>query len=136
VPYTFRLNPEPLRKAWRDLAEFQQGVAGREMVYAVGYRGLNDYPFWEDDVACNTTQCRGDVISWAIGNQTAIARATATAAGVPAPRLATYLQREMLALKEAGALRLPLCAPGDAVRRQIRDLLQSQKLQPTEAVNA
>jgi dihydrodipicolinate synthase/N-acetylneuraminate lyase len=38
--------------------------------------------------------------------------------------------------RDSGALRLPLCAPSDAVRRQIRDLLQSQKLQPTEAVNA
>jgi 4-hydroxy-tetrahydrodipicolinate synthase len=38
--------------------------------------------------------------------------------------------------RDSGALRLPLCAPSDAVRRQIRDLLQSQKMQPTETVNA
>jgi hypothetical protein len=107
VPYVYRLNPEPLRRLWQDLVTYQQETAQRELFYAVGYRGLNDYPFWNDDTGCNTTECRGAVISWAIGNQTSIVESTPVAPGTPKPRLATFLQMEMLSLLEAGVLVIP-----------------------------
>lgn len=107
VPYTYRLNPEPLINLWESLVDYQSEVANRDMIYSVGYRGLNDYPFWQDDTACNTTQCRGEVISNAIGNQTAIIRSIPTVPGKATPRIVTFLQMEMLALKQAGVLILP-----------------------------
>lgn len=48
VPYTYRLNPQPLLDLWTHTMNYQQNVAGREMMYSVGYRGLNDYPFWSE----------------------------------------------------------------------------------------
>lgn len=43
VPYSFAKSRETLEHAWRAVA-LQQ--AGKKMLWTVGYRGLNDYPFW------------------------------------------------------------------------------------------
>lgn len=43
VPYIYRLNPEPLKFVWNALINWEQNVQGREMIYSIGYRGLNDY---------------------------------------------------------------------------------------------
>ena len=107
VPYTYRLNPEPLRQLWRDTITYQQFTAEREMFYSLGYRGLNDYPFWNDDTACNTDLCRGETITWAIANQSAIAATVPVGPGVPAPRFVSYMWMELLELKAAGTLVLP-----------------------------
>jgi hypothetical protein len=40
--------------------------AHRNNIWALGYRGLNDYPFWIDDPAFNTDAKRGALISAAM----------------------------------------------------------------------
>lgn len=44
------------------------------MIWSIGYRGLNDYPFWQDDPEINTDQKRAAVINEAMANQTALVR--------------------------------------------------------------
>jgi hypothetical protein len=112
VPYAFRLSPEPLLAAWTTLVNAQLDM-GREVAWTIGYRGENDYPFWQDDVACVTLECRGTTISQAMANQTAIVRAATAAAAALAgdppatATLLTILQMEMLPLLEAGVLTIP-----------------------------
>ena len=43
VPYSYNKTRETLTYAWRGVVEQQ---AGRQMLWTVGYRGLNDYAFW------------------------------------------------------------------------------------------
>ena len=42
----------------------------------MGYRGLNDYPFWTDEPSFNTSRSRGALISKAMAHQAALVRAT------------------------------------------------------------
>jgi hypothetical protein len=104
VSYAYRLNPGPFLAAWQELASYEQGEQAREMVYSLGYRGINDEPFWAMDTGCTTDACRGGVISAAIANQSAIALATPAALR---PQRVAYMWMELLELKEAGTLVLP-----------------------------
>lgn len=104
VAYAYRVNPEPFLAAWRTLTDYEQNQQGREMVYSLGYRGVNDEPFWNEDVFCNTDACRGATITQAIANQSVIALSTPSSTP---PRLVAYLWMELLALKEEGVLVLP-----------------------------
>ena len=106
VSYAYRLNPQPFLAAWRALADFSQREQQRHMVYSLGYRGVNDEPFWQMDTGCTTTECRGATISQAIANQSLIALSTPYAEGGK-PQFVSYMWMELLALKEAGALVLP-----------------------------
>jgi hypothetical protein len=90
VSYAYRLNPGPFHAVWGALADYQQREQGRSMVYSLGYRGVNDEPFWNMDTGCKTIECQGATISQAIANQSAIALATpsslmlaATGSGAP-----------------------------------------------------
>jgi len=49
-------------------------IKGNEMLWSIGYRGLNDYPFWYDDPEVNTDQKRAAVINQAMANQTALVK--------------------------------------------------------------
>jgi len=104
VPYTYRLNPEPFLAAWEALTYYQQRIEGREMVYSLGYRGVNDEPFWNEDTGCVTDECRGSTITQAIANQSAIALATPS---IITPKFVSYLWMELLDLLEKGVLKLP-----------------------------
>jgi hypothetical protein len=104
VPYTYRLNPEPFIAAWTALTDYQQRIDGREMVYSLGYRGVNDEPFWNEDTGCVTDECRGSTISQAIANQSEIALSTPY---VKKPKFVSYLWMELLDLLEKGVLILP-----------------------------
>ena len=104
ISYAYRLSPGPFQTAWQALADYQQGQEGREMVYSLGYRGVNDEPFWNQDVGCTTDACRGAPISQAIANQSAIVLGTA---GPLPPQRVAYIWMELLELKEAGTLVLP-----------------------------
>ena len=104
IAYAYRLNPAPFLAAWTALADFQQRVEGREMVYSLGYRGVNDEPFWNEDTGCTTLECRGSTVTQAIANQSAIALATPY---VAAPQFVSYMWMELLQLREAGVLTLP-----------------------------
>ncbi len=46
VPYSFRTSPEPFVFAWESVIDYQLRQEQREMVFSVGYRGINDEPFW------------------------------------------------------------------------------------------
>ena len=49
-------------------------LKGNEMLWSIGYRGLNDYPFWNDDPEVNTDLKRAAVINQAMANQTALVK--------------------------------------------------------------
>ena len=42
VSYAYRMNPGPFQAVWQQLADYQQLEQGRDMVYSLGYRGIND----------------------------------------------------------------------------------------------
>ena len=104
VSYAYRLNPGPFQAAWAALTDYQQRQEGREMVYSLGYRGVNDEPFWNMDTGCTTDECRGHTITQAIANESAIALATPSTV---TPQRVAYMWMELLELKEAGTLTLP-----------------------------
>jgi hypothetical protein len=106
VAYAYRTNPEPFLAAWRALADFSQREQQRHMVYSLGYRGINDEPFWNQDTQCTTDECRGATISQAIANQSAIALSTPFLPGFE-PQFVAYMWMELLELKEVGTLVLP-----------------------------
>lgn len=58
------------------------------------------------DTGCTTDACRGETITQAIANQSAIVKAVAAAAGTR-PFFVAYMWMELLELKEAGTLTLP-----------------------------
>jgi hypothetical protein len=62
--------------------------------------------FWVDDYLCETDQCRGDTITQALFNQTAIIESTPWT-GAAAPRRVAYLWAELLELQQAGTLHFP-----------------------------
>ena len=51
VPYVYRINPDPLKFVWNALVNWEQNVQGREMIYSIGYRGLNDYGAFARELA-------------------------------------------------------------------------------------
>jgi hypothetical protein len=79
------LNPTPFKAAWQALVDFSQRDAGRDMVYSLGYRGVNDEPFWNEDKGCDTVEGRGATITDAIATQRATALATPVAQGGATP---------------------------------------------------
>jgi hypothetical protein len=56
------------------------------------YRGLNDYPFWNDDTSFTTPAARGALISEAMAAEAAVVR---NATGQANPPMFTYLWSEM-----------------------------------------
>jgi hypothetical protein len=107
VSYAYRLNPGVFHSVWTQLADYALAEERRDVVFSLGYRGINDEPFWNMDTGCTTVECRGATITQAIANQSAIVKGVAAAAGVPAPRLVAYMWMELLQLKEEGTLILP-----------------------------
>jgi hypothetical protein len=63
VPYSFAKARETLMYTWRAVAAAQ---ATKKMLWTVGYRGLNDYPFWLDDTSFKTPAGDSDsfVVRW------------------------------------------------------------------------
>ncbi|HEX5483110.1 MAG TPA: glycosyl hydrolase 115 family protein [Terriglobia bacterium] len=73
-PYSFESAPGLLEAAWKRAIEDYPNNA--EIVWSVGYRGQNDYPFWMvDKNAPSTPQGRAEVIQDAIGKEIEILRA-------------------------------------------------------------
>ena len=101
IPYSFNANPEIQEFVWKASVE---EYAGREAVWTIGYRGLNDYPFWDDEPSFNTTAKRCELISAAMQKQADIVRATP---GRESDVCVTYLWAEMLDLYLTGNLTIP-----------------------------
>ena len=96
VPYSFAKSRETLEYTWKAVAEMQ---AGKKMLWTVGYRGLNDYPFWNDDTSFKTDAARGALISEAMAAEAAAVR---SATGEANPPMFTYLWSEMTPLYTGG----------------------------------
>lgn len=73
-PYSFENAPQLLEAAWKRAIEDYPKNA--EVVWSVGYRGQNDYPFWLVDKNAPTTESgRAHVIQEAIDREIEILRA-------------------------------------------------------------
>jgi hypothetical protein len=101
IPYSFNENPEIQEFAWQASVD---AYAGRDAVWTIGYRGLNDYPFWNDEPSFNTTASRCQLISAAMKKQAEIVRATP---GREHDVCVTYMWSEMLDLFLSGQLEIP-----------------------------
>ena len=102
VPYSYAHSPEVQVEVWRSVIH-QQHREGREVLWTVGYRGLNDYPFWKDDPEFVTDEQRGELISNVIAAQAA---AVGAIAGENAT-LFSYMWAEMADLFAKGVLHFP-----------------------------
>lgn len=72
-PYSFESAPDLLKSAWKRAVE--QYPRNAEIVWSVGYRGLNDYPFWlVDKSAPKTAAGRAHVIQEALDTEVGILR--------------------------------------------------------------
>eukprot|EP00164_Ancoracysta_twista_P012158 GFYU01018997.1.p1 GENE.GFYU01018997.1~~GFYU01018997.1.p1 ORF type:complete len:906 (+),score=224.67 GFYU01018997.1:40-2718(+) len=100
LPYSFAVNPEMQEYVWRATVAVQKD---RNMLWTVGYRGLNDYPFWNDDPSFDTPAKRGKLIGDAMQKQVDIVNEIAG----PDQRFCTYLWDEMRDLFKGGYLKIP-----------------------------
>ena len=72
-PMSFLSGPKSLEAAWSRAAS--QYPPGAEILWSVGFRGQNDYPFWQDDPnAPGTDEGRAAIIRAAIDKQIEIVR--------------------------------------------------------------
>jgi len=101
IPYSFDQDSEIQKYVWSASIDTYEG---RESVWTIGYRGLNDYPFWDDEPAFNTTEKRCALISEAMAAQSNLVRSTL---GRENDECATYLWSEMLELYLSGHLKIP-----------------------------
>jgi hypothetical protein len=110
LPYNFADNPDVVTHVWGVSARVQI-ERQRKMLWTVGYRGLNDYPFWFDDPAYNTSASRGALISAAIQTQVDLVLNISSELFGPTyaaqQQFFTYLWDEMQALYYGGFLKIP-----------------------------
>ncbi|HEX7712581.1 MAG TPA: glycosyl hydrolase 115 family protein [Bacillota bacterium] len=74
----------------------------KKVIWALGFRGQGDCPFWEQDPTYSTPERRGELISKAIRRQYEL-----VSQYVENPACATYLYGEITELYRAGLLDLP-----------------------------
>ena len=96
---SYRLYPDKFEQLWREAA---QRYAGRDVIYAVGFRGQGDGAFWSEDESFDTDEKRGAEISRILRKQMEIVREVS-----PDARFCTNLYGEMMHLYRAGHLRVP-----------------------------
>jgi len=108
VPYSYPFNPDVITKVWGMLVQ-KQVEQGRRMLWTVGYRGLNDYPFWIDDPSYDTPEKRGALISEVIQKQISIIHNQTEKAGnrKEDAQIFTYLWDEAEELYAQGFLKVP-----------------------------
>jgi hypothetical protein len=93
--------PKPLEAAWnRSAREYPKGA---EILWSVGFRGQNDYPFWQDDPNAPTTdEGRAKIIRTAIDKQIEIVRTVD-----PKPEILMNAWREAATFIHEGVLKIP-----------------------------
>jgi hypothetical protein len=96
---SYRKNPQLFEKLWEDAVVRQKN---RKIIWALGFRGQGDRPFWEDDPFYATPQARGELIGSIIQKQHDI-----VCRSVADPVFCTYLYGEMTQLYQSGYLKLP-----------------------------
>ena len=94
-------DPKPLEAAWTIASsEYPKNM---EILWSVGFRGQNDYPFWQDDPNGPTTdEGRAKIIRAAIDKQIEIVRNTHTQ-----PEILMNAWREAATFIHEGVLRIP-----------------------------
>lgn len=63
---SYRLYPEKFEQLWREAAEKYKG---RQVIYAIGFRGQGDGPFWGEDNAFDTDEKRGAEVAALCGGR-------------------------------------------------------------------
>lgn len=96
---SYRLYPEKFEQLWWESA---LRLRGREVIYAIGFRGQGDGPFWGEDDAFDTDEKRGAEVSRIMRRQMEIVRAVE-----PEAKFCTNLYGEMMHLYRVGALQVP-----------------------------
>lgn len=96
---SYRLYPEKFEQLWREAAE---RLKGRKVIYAIGFRGQGDGPFWGEDGTFDTDEKRGALVSQIMRRQMEIVRAVE-----PDALFCTNLYGEMMHLYRCGALTVP-----------------------------
>jgi hypothetical protein len=99
VPFSYDRHPEIMEQYWRSCIET---FRGRETIWAVGYRGKFDQPFWVDDPALQTVEARGAAITRAIARQAELIREVD-----PDPVIIANLWEDGADMMHAGQLHLP-----------------------------
>eukprot|EP01130_Rhizamoeba_saxonica_P004585 TRINITY_DN1874_c0_g1_i1.p1 TRINITY_DN1874_c0_g1~~TRINITY_DN1874_c0_g1_i1.p1 ORF type:complete len:804 (-),score=122.61 TRINITY_DN1874_c0_g1_i1:873-3284(-) len=99
-PYSYDINSVLQEHVWKACVNAQKD---RQTLYTLGYRGLNDYPFWFDEPWFNTSESRGKLISDAIQTQKNIIEETTSGKQL----YYTYLWGPMYEIYIRGYLKLP-----------------------------
>lgn len=94
-------DPKSLESAWRISAgQYPQNM---EILWSVGFRGQNDYPFWQDDPNAPTTDAgRAAIIRAAIDKQIEIVKSM-----YPHPEILMNAWREAATFIHEGVLKIP-----------------------------
>jgi hypothetical protein len=100
-PMSWLSDPKSLEAAWtRAASEYPPGA---DILWSVGFRGQNDYPFWQDDPnAPATDEGRAAIIRGAIDKQIEIVRSR-----YPHPELLMNAWREAATFIHEGVLKIP-----------------------------
>lgn len=94
-------DPASLESAWRIAAN--QYPKNMEILWSVGFRGQNDYPFWQDDPNAPTTDAgRAAIIRAAIDKQIEIVHSVD-----PHPQILMNAWREAATFIHEGVLKIP-----------------------------
>lgn len=101
VPMSYLKDPKSLEAAWtRAAGQYPKGL---EVLWSLGFRGQNDYPFWLDDPdAPKTDAGRAQVIRAAIDRQMEIVRGL-----YPHPEFLMNAWREAATFIHEGVLKIP-----------------------------
>ena len=96
---SYAQHPDLFEKLWADAIARQRG---QKVVYALGFRGQGDRPFWADDPAYDTPGKRGALISGIIRRQYDMVQAAE-----PGAPCCTSLYGEVMELYSGGFIDLP-----------------------------
>lgn len=96
---SYRLYPEKFEQLWHEAAEKYKG---RKVIYAIGFRGQGDGPFWGEDNTFDTDEKRGAEVNRIMKRQMEIVREVE-----PDALFCTNLYGEMMHLYRCGALKVP-----------------------------
>lgn len=98
---SYSADPKSLEAAWTRAAS--QYPPGAEILWSAGFRGQNDYPFWQDDPNSPTTdEGRAKIIRAAIDKQIEIVRSRD-----PHPEILMNAWREAATFIHEGVLKIP-----------------------------
>ncbi len=96
---SYDLNRDLFEGLWEEAI---RGKRGQKVIWALGFRGQGDCPFWEQDPSYLTPESRGELISKVIRRQYEM-----VASQVPDAVCSTYLYGEITELYRGGYIDIP-----------------------------